>query len=78
MAGAELNETAAVIDNLKCETEQVLESLASLYENYSKYAGANYTAIHEDVQFGLGAMVNNSLSLAELLNKTVGDNNVWQ
>lgn len=75
MAGAELNETVAVVDNLKNETELVLARLTSLYEEYSKYAGEDYRAIHEDVKLGLGAMVNNTLSLAELLNKTVGGNN---
>lgn len=74
MAGAELNETIAVIDNLNSETKVLLEKLTSLYENYSKYAGANYTAINEDAQLGLGSMVNNTLSLAKLLNKTVGGN----
>lgn len=75
MAGAELNETAAIIDNLRKETELLLNNLSEQYYDYSELTGADYNSIPQEKQIGLGAMVNNTLALAELLNKTVGDVN---
>lgn len=74
MAGAELNETVAVIDNLKKETDLLMSNLNKQYGVFSIVAGSDYKSLSTEDQLGLGAMVNNTLSLAELLNKTVGDN----
>lgn len=74
MAGAELNETIAVIDNLRMETDLLMGKLKSQLVAFSDTAGSDYETLSTDVQLGLGSMVNNTLSLAELLNKTVGGN----
>lgn len=74
MAGAELNETVAVIDNLKTETDLLLGKLKSQLDAFSGVVGSDYEALSTDVQLGLGSMVNKTLSIAELLNKTVGGN----
>lgn len=72
MAGAELNEMAAIIDNLREETDLLLNKLSEQYEEYSDLSGADYISMPEEKQVGMGTMVNNTLALAELLNKTVG------
>lgn len=74
MAGAELNEIYAIIGNLRKETELLLDKLLSQYEKFVGIEETDYYSLSEDVQIGLGSMVNNTLSLAELLNKTVGGN----
>ena len=75
MAGAKLKDTVAVVNNLKMETNLLLNQLSKQYEDYYHLWGADYTAIPSENQIGLGAMVNNTRSLGELLNKTVGDMN---
>lgn len=74
MAGAELNEIHAIIDNLRKETELLLDRVLSQYAKLAEINGTDYCSLTEDVQISLGSMVNNTLSLAELLNKTVGGN----
>ncbi|MCQ2467074.1 MAG: hypothetical protein MJ166_06105 [Clostridia bacterium] len=72
MAGAELNETRAFIDNLHRETELLLSNLLAQYNSYSQLGSQDYSTLSNEAKLGLGAMVNSTLSLAELLNKTVG------
>lgn len=71
MAGAKLNEAGAKIQNLTDETAKLMNSLqASLTTNQSM-KNRNYLELNENEQYRLGTMVNNTLSLAELLNKTI-------
>lgn len=73
MTGAELNETTAVIDNLKKQTDLLSGELSGQYEDCSDLTGSDYASISKEKQIILGAMVNSTLALAELLNKTVGE-----
>lgn len=72
--GAKLKETGANIGQLSEKTK----SLSSLLENQSielrSKKGCDYNDLTSDEQLQLGALVNNSLSLSEMLNKTV---NQW-
>ena len=71
MAGAKLNEAGAKIQNLTDETAKLMNFLqASLTTNQSM-KNRNYLELNENEQYRLGTMVNNTLSLAELLNKTI-------
>lgn len=70
-AGAQLNETIAVIDHFS-EEMQLLFPLEKeqLVELRSK-KGCNYADLTLDEQTQLGTLVNNTLALAEMLNKKV-------
>ena len=59
------------INNLIDETETLHDNLSVQYNNLSKYKNADFTTLSGDVQMQLGTLVNNTLSLAELVNKTV-------
>lgn len=59
------------ISNLIHETELLLEKLNCQYSDLSVYESADYTVLTEDIQIQLGTLVNNTLSLSELINKTV-------
>lgn len=71
VVGAELNETSAKIQHLTNETTMLLDMLReNVYAN-RRLQNANYLELSDDEQYHLGAMVNNTLSLAQMLNKTV-------
>lgn len=71
IAGAELNEMTAAIRNLIAESEKLYLALKNAFDSDLKMMGANYLDLSGEDQYRLGALVNNTLSLAELLNKTV-------
>ncbi len=71
MAGAELNETSAKIQNLTEETVMLMKGLHNTVESCKSLHGANYLKLSDDERYRLGTLVNNTLSLAELLNKTI-------
>lgn len=70
-AGAMLNESDAKILNLISETDALFQNVGESYGTLKLLAASDYVSLSEDDQLGLGALVNNTLSLAEMLNKTV-------
>lgn len=71
MAGAEVNEASAKIQHLINETVMSLNALRGMAQENETLKGANYMKLSSDEQYRLGAMVNNTLALAEMLNKTI-------
>ena len=71
MAGAELSETSAKIQHLTDETVMLMDALRDMAQASRPLKGSNYLELSEDEQYRLGTMVNNTLTLAELLNKTI-------
>ena len=71
MAGAELSETSAKIQHFTDETVMLMDALRDMTQANRPLKGANYLELSEDEQYRLGTMVNNTLTLAELLNKTI-------
>ncbi|MCL2200924.1 MAG: hypothetical protein FWB75_03075 [Oscillospiraceae bacterium] len=70
-AGAQLKETGAKIEQLIKKTESLLELFENQIVELRSLKGHNYSDIDTDKQLQLGTLVNNALSLSELLNKTV-------
>lgn len=71
IAGAEVSETTAKIQHLTDETVMLMDALKDMTQANRPLKGANYLELSEDEQYQLGTMVNNTLTLAELLNKTI-------
>lgn len=71
MAGAELNEACAKIRHLTDETVMLLDALTKTVSANRALKDANYLDLSEAEQYQLGTMVNNTFSLAQLLNKTL-------
>ena len=71
MAGAELSETSAKIQHLTDETVMLMDALRDMTQANRPLRGSNYLELSEGEQYRLGTMVNNTLTLAELLNKTI-------
>lgn len=71
MAGAELHEASAKIQHLTDETVVLMDALKDMAQANRSLKGVNYLELSEDEQYQLGTMVNNTLTLAELLNKTI-------
>ena len=70
-AGAQLEETGAKIEQLIKKTESLLDMFENQLVELRSLKGCNYSDISSDEQLQLGTLVNNALSLSELLNKTV-------
>lgn len=70
-AGAELKEASAKIQHLTDETVMLMGALRDMAAANQSLKGANYLDLSEPEQYQLGTMVNNTLSLAQLLNKTL-------
>lgn len=71
IAGAEVNEATAKIQHLTDETVLLMDALRDMAQANRPLKGSNYLELSEDKQYRLGTMVNNTLTLAELLNKTI-------
>lgn len=71
IAGAEVNEANANIQHLTDETVMLMGDLRDMAQANRPLKGANYLELSEDEQYRLGTMVNNTLALAEMLNKTI-------
>jgi hypothetical protein len=71
VAGAKLNETGAVVANIHGETALLLDKVKEQLNQVKPLEGINYFSISNDGRYLLGTLVNNTLSLAEMLNKTV-------
>lgn len=70
-AGAELHQLGAKIDQLKKKTDMFKRALQDMYTGNYGLQGANYLDLTEEEQYRLGTMVNNTLTLAQMLNVTV-------
>lgn len=71
-AGAQLKETGAVIVQLAEKTESLWGLLETQLVALRSQKGCNYIDLTSDEQLQLGALVNNTLSLSEMLNETIG------
>lgn len=71
IAGAKVKESGAVVDNLLNQTNVLAELLKEKFGTLKALENANYADISHEEQLELGTLVNNSFSLAELLNKIV-------
>jgi hypothetical protein len=71
VAGALINEPGAIVSNLHNETTLLLNNIKDQFDEATKLHAKNYTSLSEDKQLLLGTLVNNTLSIAEMLNKTV-------
>lgn len=71
IAGAELNEAISKIQHLIDETVMLMDNLRDTAQANKPLKGANYLELSEDEQYRLGTMINNTLALAEMLNKTI-------
>lgn len=71
VAGAEANEASAKIQQLTDKTIMLMEALTDLIHANRYLKGSNYLDLSEDEQYQLGTLVNNTLTLAEMLNKTI-------
>lgn len=71
IAGAEVNESSAKIQHLIDETVMLVDDLRDMSRANTLLRDANYLELSEKEQYRLGAMVNSTLALAEMLNKTI-------
>lgn len=71
LAGAEVNEACAKIRHLTDETTMLKNDLREMIDDNSMLKDANYLDLSEEKQYQLGAMINNTLALAEMMNKTI-------
>ena len=73
IASAMLKEAGIKIDDLHEKAMILKDALQAMYQNNIQYLNADYTALSESAKLSLGTLVNNTLSLAALLNKVVED-----
>lgn len=66
-----MNEATVKIQHLTDETVMLMDALRDMTQANRPLKGSNYLELSEDEQYRLGTMVNNTLTLAELLNKTI-------
>lgn len=70
-AGAEVKEASEKIQHLIDKTMMLLDVLRDYVHGNNYLKGANYLELSDEEQYRLGTMVNNTLALAEMLNKTI-------
>lgn len=73
VAAALLKETSAKVDDLREKTMILRDALQAMYKNDAQYLNADYASFDSSDKLALGTLVNNTLSLAEMLNKVVED-----
>lgn len=66
-----VREATEKISYLSNKTKLLMKDLAGQVEHANKYKNMDYLSLDEETQLLLGALVNNTLSLAALLNQTV-------
>lgn len=71
IAGAELHEATAKINQLIEKTELMTSQLELTFTESEYMRSTNYIELSADEKFRLGSLVNNTLSLTQLLNETV-------
>ena len=70
-AGSQMNTTGAKIEQLIKKTDSLLKMFENQIVELRSVKGYNYSDISSDKQLQLGTLVNNALSLSEILNQTV-------
>lgn len=73
IAGAQLNEMSAMIHTLNEETVQLYTPLNAAFQGLQNLKDADYQSLDNECRLKLGALVNNTLSLASLVNKKLGE-----
>ena len=71
IAGAQLRETETIVAQIHKKTKLLLANIKEQLSQAGRLREADYSSLDNDDQLLLGALVNNTLSLAEMLNKTV-------
>lgn len=71
LAGAELNESRTQIVHIMEETILLYDNLKAIYGSNVVLKGSNYLSLKEEEQYSLGALVNDTLTLAQLINRTI-------
>jgi hypothetical protein len=71
IAGAQMNESHALVLHFYEETELLFENLKKQLEEARVLRRADYSSLTDGQQLLLGALVNNTMSLAQMLNKTI-------
>lgn len=71
IAGAELFEANAKIQHIAEETSMLNKKLAEYCDKCNALRNLDYTSLPDEAQYMLGALVNNTQSLAALLNKAI-------
>lgn len=71
IAGANLKETGASINQIADKTKSLFALLENQLKDLRSTRYSDYNHLTSDEQLQLGALVNNTLSLSEMLNKTV-------
>ena len=66
-----VDECNASIQALEQQTKLILEGLHKDIKGLKIYEYANYSELNDDDKYFLGSIVNNTLTLAKLLNKTI-------
>lgn len=71
IAEEKLNKTCADISRIHSETEELLGCVCEHFKSLELLKDCNYVDMSKDEQLQLGSLVNNTLALAEMLNKVV-------
>lgn len=67
-----LDEMVQKINHLDLKTKYIFKDLEKQKDNMAEYMNADYVALSNSDKYFLGSIVNNTLSLATLINKTIG------
>lgn len=70
-ATSTVNQQTAKVRYISNETKKLLYAIKKSYQELSSLKGRDYLSLSEEEQMSLGSLVNNSMSVAELLNKTL-------
>lgn len=70
-AGAELSKINAKIEDIQKRHTMLMTALQDMYAANRGLMNADYLTLEEEEQYRLGTLVNNTLTLAQMLNETV-------
>jgi len=71
IAGAQLHESEAIVAQINNETDLLFTNTKMQFLHANDFHNADYQSLSDENQLLLGALVNNTMSLAQLLNKIV-------
>lgn len=67
----ELKELNEKIKEMTNENSSIYENVVKQYDEMEKYSHVDYRLLDDDEKISLGILVNNTLSLSEVMNKTI-------
>lgn len=67
----ELKELNEKIKEMTAENNSIYENVVKQYEELEKYSNVDYTVLDDDIKISLGVLVNNTLTLSEVMKKTI-------